>query len=319
VQFGLDGNRRALRRTSASVVGVDADHEHRRDRGRFAVEPHPSPRCQREMGRTIGSSHRAGEQRTNQPAAHTAGVILRIALYIASNERSDDSMQQYVGLDEDGRTQRRTVADALEVVRQRLGVDEITRAEIRLAPFALPWGGSTAAVVVLFPDLGYWVSLPASDRARANTGRQRQVFEIALLEGAEICPDGSALLKDGRRLRAVEVEPTGLHKPSALDERILWYVIALTESWHSYRNFREDLPQDLQHQVPDLYVLDYSRVLTINAPLLKVIQGYIEQNDPQLRVSGQKIADALARCGVRVPRRRPRKALQRARMPQFEL
>ena len=78
-------------------------------------------------------------------------------------------MQQYVALDQDGRTQRRTVADALEVVRQRLGVGEITRAEIRLAPFALPWGGSTAAVAVLFPDLGYCVSLPASARFGART------------------------------------------------------------------------------------------------------------------------------------------------------
>ena len=137
-------------------------------------------------------------------------------------------MQQYVALDQDGRTKRRTVADALEVVRQRLGVVEITRAEIRLAPFALPWGGSTAAVVVLFPDLGCYVSLPASARfgARTDTSPQRQAFEIALLEGAEICSDGSVLLKDGSRLRAVEVEPTGLHRPSALDERILGHVIA---------------------------------------------------------------------------------------------
>jgi hypothetical protein len=61
-------------------------------------------------------------------------VFLRIALYIASNERSDGSMQQYVGLDEDGLTGRRTVADALEVVRQRLGIGEITRAESRSLP-----------------------------------------------------------------------------------------------------------------------------------------------------------------------------------------
>jgi hypothetical protein len=223
-------------------------------------------------------------------------------------------MQQYVALDQDGRTKRRTVADALEVVRQRLGVGEIKRAEIRLAPFALPWGGSTAAVVVLFPDLGSCVSLPASARfgARTDTSPQRQAFEIALLEGAGICSDGSVLLKDGRRLRAIEVEPTGLHRPSAVDERILQHVIAMTKSFHCYRSIREGLPEDLQRQIPDLRALDYSRVRTIQAPLLKVIQGYIERNDPQLGVSNQKIADALARCGVRVPRRRRRKVTSRA-------
>jgi hypothetical protein len=220
-------------------------------------------------------------------------------------------MQQYVGLDEAGRTQRRTVADALEVVRQRLGVGEITRAEIRLAPFALPWGGSTAAVVVLFPDLGCYVSLPASGRfgARTDNRPQHQAFEIALLEGAEVHSDGSVLLKDGRCLRAVEVEPTRLHKPSALDERILRHVIALTNSFHCYRSIREGLAEDLQRQIPDLRVLDYSRVRTIQPPPLKLIR------DPQLRVSDQKIADALARCGVRVPRRRPRKVPQRAARP----
>ena len=138
---------------------------------------------------------------------------------------------------------------------------------------------------------------------------QRQTFEIALLEGSEVYSDGSVLLKDGRRLRAVEVEPTRLHRPSALDERILWHVIALTESWHCYRSIREGLPEDLQRQIPDLHALDYSRVRTIQSPLLKVVRGYIEQNDPQLRFSNQKIADALARCGVRVPRRRPRQII----------
>jgi DNA-directed RNA polymerase specialized sigma54-like protein len=40
---------------------------------------------------------------------------------------------------------------------------------------------------------------------------------------------------------------------------------------------------------------------------LKAIKAYIETHDPELRVSNQKIADALAKCGVRVPRRRHRK------------
>jgi hypothetical protein len=41
-------------------------------------------------------------------------------------------------LKEDSRTKRRTVADALEVVRQELGVDEIPGAEIKVGPFQLP-------------------------------------------------------------------------------------------------------------------------------------------------------------------------------------
>lgn len=222
-------------------------------------------------------------------------------------------MRRYVALDEERRTNRRTIADALEVVRRKLGVGDITRGEIILAPFALPWGGVTATVIILFPDLGCYVTLPASEQFRARTEASpwRQRFETALLEGAEICSEGSVLLKDGGRLRAVEVVPTGLHKPTALDERILRNVIAQTESYHCYRSIREGLPEDLACQIPDLRVLDYLHVPKIEAPPLKVIREYIEKNDPQLRVSNQKIADALAKCGVRAPRRRPRKVSQR--------
>ena len=60
-------------------------------------------------------------------------------------------MRRYVALDEERRTNRRTIADALEVVRRKLGVGDITRGEIILAPFALPWGGVPATVIILFP------------------------------------------------------------------------------------------------------------------------------------------------------------------------
>ena len=62
-------------------------------------------------------------------------------------------------LKEDSRDKRRTVADALEVVRQELGGDEIPDAEIRVGPFPLPSGEATAAVVLVCPDLDCCVSL----------------------------------------------------------------------------------------------------------------------------------------------------------------
>jgi hypothetical protein len=164
-------------------------------------------------------------------------------------------------------------------------------------------------VDVVFPDLGCTVSLPAATtfQARSGTGSPRKVLEISRLRAAEVCSDGSVQLVDGTRLRGVEVIPTHLpYEPSELDERILHHVIALTQSYHCYRSIREGLPADLQHLVPDLYALDYGRVRTIKARLLKLIRAYIEKNDPELKVSNQKIADALARCGVRIPRRRPR-------------
>jgi hypothetical protein len=216
-------------------------------------------------------------------------------------------------LSEDGRFKRRTIADAIEVVRQMLGVSENVRGQIRIAPFALPSGECTAAVAVLFPDFSCYVSLPAAARfmACAELHLQRQTFEITDLDNAEMCLDGSVKLADGSRLRAVEVIATHLpYHPSKLDERILRHVISLTKSDHCYRSIREGMPENQQQHVPDLRVLDYARVRSIQAPPLKVIQGYIAKNDPELKVSNQKIADALAMCGVRIPRRRPRAGLK---------
>jgi hypothetical protein len=216
---------------------------------------------------------------------------------------------EYVALEEEHRTSRRTVADALEVVRQKLGLDEMARAQIKVGPFQLPSGECTAVVQVVFRDLGCSVSLPTAARFRAlsGTSSQHKIFEISRLDHAEVYSDGSVMLMDGTRLRAVDVVPTHLpYELSERDERILRHVIALTRSYDCYRSIRESLPEHLQHQVPDLRALDYGRVRTIQAPPLKVIRAFIEDHDPQLKVSNQKIADALAKCGLRVPRHRPR-------------
>jgi hypothetical protein len=219
-------------------------------------------------------------------------------------------MQPYVRLQEERRTSRRTIADALEVVAQEFGLDDIGPARVRIGPLQLPSGKCTALVDVVFSDLGCGVSLPTSSRfmARSATSSQQQEFEISRLDRAEICPDGSVLLADGTRWRAVEVVPTLLpYKLSKLDEKILGYVISLTKAHYCYRSLREDLPEHLREMVPDIRFLDFGRVRMIKAPQLKVIRGYIADSDPRLRVSNQKIADALAMFGVRAPRcRRPR-------------
>jgi hypothetical protein len=111
-------------------------------------------------------------------------------------------------------------------------------------------------------------------------------------------------------LRAVEVLPTRLPlELSKLDKRILEHVIAMTGADYCYRSIREDLPAEFQDIIPDIGGIDYSRVRQIRCPRLKQIQGYIVVHEPEPRVSLQKIADALAGCGVRRPRRRPRRQL----------
>jgi hypothetical protein len=216
--------------------------------------------------------------------------------YIAANQQDGRPMQPFVRLKEEHRTSRRTIADALDVVGQDLAPNEVLRAQIRIVRLRLPSGNLTALVDVVFADLGYIVSLPTSAQFKAlsDTSSRHQVFEISRLDGAEVCADGSVRLADGTQLRAVEVIPTHLpYKLSKLEETILQQVISLTRSDHCYRSIREGLPEHLQHQVPDLRAIDYSRVSTIQAPLLKEIPGY------NLQASNQKISDALATLGIR--------------------
>jgi hypothetical protein len=181
-------------------------------------------------------------------------------------------MQSYVRLREEHRKSRRTIADALEVVRQELGVEDIGSAYIRLGPLPLASGQCPALVDVVFADLGCVVSLPTASlfKARSGTTARQEEFEIARLDGARICVDGSVLLADGTRSRAVEVIPALLPKePSKLDQQILQHVISLTQADYCYRSMREGVPEHLQEAVPDVRVLDYSRVRKIKAPPLK--------------------------------------------------
>jgi hypothetical protein len=213
-------------------------------------------------------------------------------------------------LREDRRKKRRTIADALDVMRHECSVPEISGAEIRVDPFALPCGEPTATVAVVCPDLDCFVSLPASwwFTALSEERSQRHRFEISCLNGAKVGPDGAILLTDGRWWRGVEMVPTHMpYELSPVEERILLNVIRLTKSYGCFRNLRDDLPQHLQPGIPNLWVLDYGRLHVIPRCRLKAIKAHIEIHDPELSVSNQKIADALIKCGVRIPRRRPRR------------
>ena len=215
-------------------------------------------------------------------------------------------MQPQVRLREEVRMSRRTVADAFEIVREERRGEQVASGRFDIAMIELPSKERTALVDVVFPELGCRVSLPTSARfsARPQTKPGRREFDVSRLRDASVTSDGSVMLSDGTRLHAVEVIPTHLpYHPSELDERILGAVIVMTKA-DCFRNLRDDVPERYRDQIPDWWVLDYGRVPKIQAPPLKVIQGYIADKDPDLKVSLQKISDALKMFGIRIPRRR---------------
>jgi hypothetical protein len=220
--------------------------------------------------------------------------------------------QNHVRLGEGKRTSRRTVADAIEVVRELLGPDDIGSPHIQVGEFELPSGQTLALADVVFPEFGCRVSLPTSFRfkARSATKACLEEFEISRLDCAQVCPDGSVLLVDGTQLCAVEVIPAPLPlQPSELDMIILGYLVSLTQSCDCCRSLREGVPEHLREMVPDIRGPDFSRLREVKAPPLKKIRGHIVDKNPDLSVSNQKIADTLAMAGIRIPRRRPRSKL----------
>ena len=218
---------------------------------------------------------------------------------------------QYVALQEEDRIHRRTIADALDVVRQKIGLDEIAPARVEIVEL---FKTGIATVNVVFPKLGCRVSLPTSARFKARTGKgsEREEFEIFRLNGAELCSDRSVKLADGTRLRAVEVVPTSLlREPSQLDARIFRLFLSYVKAKdHCFRSFGEGLPESLKHYAPVGGGLDFGRLrlrVMQEQPRQKAIQAFIEDNDPELRLSPQKIADALTNFGVWYPKPRSRR------------
>jgi hypothetical protein len=223
------------------------------------------------------------------------------------------SMSEFQRLFEEDRRSRRTIADAIEVLRQTCDFNSHDRAEIRIGPLRLSSGDVVGLVDVQFPvrDKVFIVSLPTSAQFRANCGgaSQRGCFEIDRLDGAVVAFDGNVRLKDGATLSAVEVIPTRvLHDPTELDWRIVQLAVAMIGAENDcYRSLRTGVPQPQQDMVPDVRRLDCSKLSGLDLPPLKEIAIYIGERNRTLRkLAPQKIADALRKFGMRVPKPRPR-------------
>ena len=95
--------------------------------------------------------------------------------------------------------------------------------------------------------------------------------------------------------------------PSELDWRIIRAALKVIEGGENcYRSVRDGLLAADPESAPDLRFLDCARLSGLTPPPLKDIVAGIARIDPKLKASGQKIADALCKFGLRVPPPRPR-------------
>ena len=213
---------------------------------------------------------------------------------------------------EELRSQRRSIADVLDVVRTFPEFNDLARqapqrpiARVRVEQLQLPSGEWTALIDVIFSALCTIVSLPlaSSFEACADGRPKRRRFPISDLDNAEISVDGTALLNDGTHLADVIIKrPTYLpYTWSDIDLQILRSVIAMTGSYRRCtRDLRRGVPRRFWRMLPAVRLIDYRAVRKIRRPPIKAITQYLRQHAPHLKnVSDQKIADGLGIFGIR--------------------
>jgi hypothetical protein len=216
------------------------------------------------------------------------------------------------------------MADAIEVLEAEANFKSDDCATVRLQPLQLPSAAVVWLASVVFDDpaeeIGFVVPLRTAKAFRAigmhNSGKR--LFEMELLEGATTDISGVVTLVNGDRVRALELVPALLpYELSELDEKILHLTISMIEGAESrcYRDLRDDLPTAERGGIPSLKFLDFSKLTdglhrpALKIPYLKVIRGEFEETySREVSPSEQKIADALEKAGLRVPRRRPKTA-----------
>ncbi|MGY4334513.1 hypothetical protein ACVWWG_008930 [Bradyrhizobium sp. LB7.2] len=218
-------------------------------------------------------------------------------------------MLRFESLQDDKREDRRSMADAINLLQP----DGTWKGEIQVRGLNLLSEEIVGLVAVFVENAAAQttsiVTLPSAKqfRARRYESQEFEEFDIFRLDRATFDGSCNVGLVDGTRLRAVEVIPALLpYNVTDLDWCILHHTIAMMKAEQECYTYpiRFAQPSD---------ALDCSRLpsLTGRVPLLKQIHWYIADREPALKdLSEQKIADALCKFGMRIPRPRRTRRLR---------
>ena len=219
---------------------------------------------------------------------------------------------------DEGRMSRRTIADAIEVLRSDPKFSPNMRVSIRTDPLCLPSGDVPFLLQAVCADVGLAVTLPTSNKFRAKfahspTGSRPEEFETPLLQGStvEMVKDQvQVILSDGRRLRAVEIIPC--HMPPRGDQprcvqsfkrqlAVIAHIVRMNNAEdRCYQTVDDDL-------LPGVRRLEFNTLQDLNVPPLSAIIHHIDLNDPDLNgISRQEVANILRDWGLRLPEPRSR-------------
>ena len=224
-------------------------------------------------------------------------------------------MQRYVTLAEGNKHNRRSVADAIELLAAHADFRANNLATICTLQLPIPARKPLFQLCVAFENLSsnvtslVWLPTSSCFNAQGLDQRRANKFATADLDGAMVDFAGNVSLPTGAQLRAVEVVPATLpYELSDLEWRILECTIKYMKIEDVVvRTFGEELDVDVRATLPVIRRIDFQRLKGFEVPPLKVLQHFIIENVRDLEdISLEKISSALSKCGMRsVVRRRP--------------
>lgn len=211
---------------------------------------------------------------------------------------------------EKARKARRTIADALAAFSAADGVLPAKPGRIKIARLKLPTGETVGIPRIEFEAAErshhVWLDTAAKFRARRIGSSGYRLFDLSQLEGAEVAIDGRVTTPNGTALIAVETVPAklGYHLTKTEYKIIDLALEFVGKKSECYRGLWDGVPAKFQKKLPKLRALDFDKLASIELPALVDLAPPIQR---KLRVSAQKVADALRKAGMRVPIKRPRR------------
>jgi hypothetical protein len=206
--------------------------------------------------------------------------------------------------------ERRTLADAIDVLHNDASFEGGDRAEIRLGPMRLPSGDIVSLVGIFFESAVHqktfivWLPTAVSFRAILQDDSIIARFDIGRLEEATFDETGNVELREGTLMRDVEIIPSRLpYKLSGLDCVIISLTISKIGAQDKCSYSTEGLFSEHPDDDPYIGFIDCRKLAGLRVPGLKVIKGYIEDREPRLAtLSAEKISQIFAslECAFRL-------------------
>jgi len=197
----------------------------------------------------------------------------------------------------DGRKSLRSVADALEKLRELDGLQGTGNIECNILGIQLPDGRVSGLVSVIGPrqeDGRRWIiRMPSASKFSAmSTTKMRQTFDIGLLNGAIGDRDGNVILHNGKHVHGVNLIPALVRYDfDSTQHAIVWHALKflgkLDECWRSVDD----------RLLPGIKRLDYSKIGNIKVRRRKQLLYDVSKHVDGASVS--MIDKTLSAAGMR--------------------